>query len=52
MAIKDPEVIACAMHSVDIISSEMVMDIASVPATVQEEDAHLFRSQVGVVQWI
>ena len=46
MAIEDPEVIACAMLSVNIISNETVMDIASVPATMQEKDAQLVRSQV------
>ena len=45
MGIKDPDVIACAMLSVNIISDETVMDIASV-ATMQEKDAQLVRSQV------
>jgi hypothetical protein len=46
VSVKDPEILACAMCSVDIISDEVVMDIASVPIILPEKDVELFRSQV------
>ena len=45
LQIKDPEVIACALHSIDIVSNEVVEEVAFVsPST--EDDIQSFQSQV------
>jgi hypothetical protein len=45
LAIKDPDIIACALNSVDIISNEVLEKVAEVPTTT-ETDVNLFQSQV------
>ncbi len=45
LQIKDPEIIACALHSIDIISNEVVEEVAFVPSST-EEDIQSFHSQV------
>ena len=43
--LEDPEVIACALHSIDIISNEVVEEVTFVsPST--KDDIQSFQSQV------
>jgi azurin len=44
--VEDPDIIACAMCSVDIISNKMMGDITSIPITVSKECEEQSRSEV------